>query len=972
MVIKKFAFFAIVIFAFFINLALAVVPVSNCGEPINIPGETYVMQNSITDNDLTNNCFTISAPNIIFDCADFSISSNDAVAGIYSNQDNTDIRNCNINMGSSGQSNLNGVGIKLINSDFSNVDTATLTSQDTGIYVKNSNSVVLDTITSTNSDWGVYVSESSQVTIRDSFLQNNFDYDLKFDTSNPGHCANILTNVIGSGGLPIGYYATTVSESNNDYSELILCDADGSDFTNTDIINPTSVNTLYIIETDGLTLNGITSSNNFNGIEIRDSSGITIDNSEFNNNQNGNQMRRSTDNIFTNVQMMENQGAYDFYMGNPEAWECVGHDFIGVTGSGGRPIEFYNSGSVGISDATFSELILCDADGIDLIDVTIDGSDSLDNNALFVIRTDDATFRRVTSSQNNYGIYFYESHGFGEIEDITTNSNQESGIFLLNSNDNIFGSSTQPVNSHFNKEGIKLVNSDQNTIKDSTFGNNLKGIEFELSDRNIVTNVLSTHNFFGVHLKNSKENDFDNSDFVENEEWDFYIKAFSEEFCQNTLTNIVGSGGLPIEYFYTPAFLHSSEFSELILCNADNSIVSHVNITGSDTLFNNGLLLVQTDDSNIAFIESSYNLGGILFQDESTSNLVVQSNASYSIYGFYVGASVAENNIDNELHFDVACFNEQDFLCVPDIPPEDFTNNNCFSNSGCGNGCIFNCLGGAPDCYVDADCEDFLACTDDFCVDGTCVNDPLPVPCEGYCGDGTVQPPEECDDGNNEDDDGCTSECLDEFCGDGVVNQLPGTEECDDGNNDNGDGCDEFCILEGPVDFCELYEPWVYPGAQCGAGCDIEWCGDYNKLDADHQGYPGDIREEACNTDCALAALRERAFYGLSEGSCEWDVDDSFCYFSHFDCKIISEFGDCNVDTNQRTITFWSEDQDGSIDTDECSNPCEEGEENIDGKCVRDVPCAKVIQLPFFDWRGIVLSFLLVGVLYYFMFVRKP
>ena len=32
------------------------------------------------------------------------------------------------------------------------------------------------------------------------------------------------------------------------------------------------------------------------------------------------------------------------------------------------------------------------------------------------------------------------------------------------------------------------------------------------------------------------------------------------------------------------------------------------------------------------------------------------------------------------------------------------------------------------------------------------------------------------------------------YCGDGVVNQC--SEECDDGNNDNGDGCDEYCKTE--------------------------------------------------------------------------------------------------------------------------------------------------------------------------------
>jgi MYXO-CTERM domain-containing protein len=59
-----------------------------------------------------------------------------------------------------------------------------------------------------------------------------------------------------------------------------------------------------------------------------------------------------------------------------------------------------------------------------------------------------------------------------------------------------------------------------------------------------------------------------------------------------------------------------------------------------------------------------------------------------------------------------------------------------------------------------------------------------------------VDPGEECDDGNNVDGDGCSSECESErepSCGDD--NLDPG-EECDDGNNVDGDGCSSECEEE--------------------------------------------------------------------------------------------------------------------------------------------------------------------------------
>ena len=57
---------------------------------------------------------------------------------------------------------------------------------------------------------------------------------------------------------------------------------------------------------------------------------------------------------------------------------------------------------------------------------------------------------------------------------------------------------------------------------------------------------------------------------------------------------------------------------------------------------------------------------------------------------------------------------------------------------------------------------------------------------------------EECDDGNMLDGDGCSSSCLYEFCGDGVL-QEPLGETCDDANTTPLDGCDSVCQLESRV-----------------------------------------------------------------------------------------------------------------------------------------------------------------------------
>ncbi len=113
---------------------------------------------------------------------------------------------------------------------------------------------------------------------------------------------------------------------------------------------------------------------------------------------------------------------------------------------------------------------------------------------------------------------------------------------------------------------------------------------------------------------------------------------------------------------------------------------------------------------------------------------------------------------------------------------------------------------------------------------------------DGY-GDGILDPDgfEECDDGNKNDGDGCSSvgkiedgfvcratgKPCDTICGDG---KKVGKEECDDGNHKGGDGCSPECkqeigyVCQTPGKACELDKcgnGFVGPNEICdgGAGC---------------------------------------------------------------------------------------------------------------------------------------------------------
>lgn len=74
------------------------------------------------------------------------------------------------------------------------------------------------------------------------------------------------------------------------------------------------------------------------------------------------------------------------------------------------------------------------------------------------------------------------------------------------------------------------------------------------------------------------------------------------------------------------------------------------------------------------------------------------------------------------------------------------------------------------------------------------------------CGNGALEAPEICDDGNLADGDGCDSNCTPTGCGNGVVTVGEG---CDDGNVVSGDCCSALCLNENLPPDCSEAEASV-------------------------------------------------------------------------------------------------------------------------------------------------------------------
>ena len=193
-----------------------------------------------------------------------------------------------------------------------------------------------------------------------------------------------------------------------------------------------------------------------------------------------------------------------------------------------------------------------------------------------------------------------------------------------------------------------------------------------------------------------------------------------------------------------------------------------------------------------------------------------------------------------------------------------------------------------------------------------CPNDTIcaavqPICLTTLCGNGLIDPGEDCDDGNVIDGDGCAHDCKNEGCGNGILD--PG-EICDDGNafngacSDNNKGCNASsdctagatCVHDRCSHDCKSDQT-------CGNGLvDLgEICDDGNKINGTcDNGTPclvemdcavGKCNLDKCSADCksnqtcgnGVVDVGEACDPGL-QSSCEIDCSGSLaCGNGHLD-----------------------------------------------------------------------------------------
>ncbi|RLJ06227.1 MAG: hypothetical protein DRP16_05375, partial [Candidatus Aenigmatarchaeota archaeon] len=395
------------------------------------------------------------------------------------------------------------------------------------------------------------------------------------------------------------------------------------------------------------------------GIYFESSDNNTLQNITANSNSFGIHLYSSS-NTLQNITVQENQ-CYDIYFYASSPSDC-NNLFQNVTGSGDRPIEYYNY-SINLENKTFSELVLCNASNSNITNITIIGSDTKKNNALLVYYTNNSNFKDINSSYNYYGIYLSSSNT-NTLQNITANSN-ECGISLSSSNTNtlqnitaksnsvygiiLFSSSNtntlQNITANSNWYGISL-SSNTNTLQNITANSNQDYGIYLSSSSNTLQNITANSNSkYGIYLSSSDSNTLQNITAKENHYYDIFFSPSSSSDCNNIFQNVTGSGDRPIEYYNYSVDLQNKTLAELILCNASNSNITNITISGSDTYKNNGLLVYYTSNSNFKDINSSYNYYGIYLYSSSSNNITGSAITSSSSHGIYISNYASDNNL---------------------------------------------------------------------------------------------------------------------------------------------------------------------------------------------------------------------------------------------------------------------------------------------------------------------------------------
>ncbi|VVB65356.1 Right handed beta helix region [Candidatus Gugararchaeum adminiculabundum] len=319
--------------------AYADTEITACGQALDSDSR-YFLAGDLSDS--ADTCLTVGADYITIDCQGNTIrrASGTGLVGISTSYSYTTITNC-IVKNYSESILFSGASNGLIENT-TVISTSSASTPGIGIYLTYSSGNILTNINA-SSDFGAALdlNAASGNTLTNITATTLGSDDISFLAYSISDCPNTLTNVTGTGGKPILYHASSpVNISNTDASVIVLCDASGSNITNS---NATKGG-LQVFYTENSTFSGITttSTNNCGLYLSRSSRNIITNLNATSVNNGGAYLLNSRNNNITNSNFFSDlNNALLLHSDDPLVHPTSYNLLVGVNATSNEGIAFY-------------------------------------------------------------------------------------------------------------------------------------------------------------------------------------------------------------------------------------------------------------------------------------------------------------------------------------------------------------------------------------------------------------------------------------------------------------------------------------------------------------------------------------------------------------------------------------------------------------------------------------------------------
>ena len=268
-------------------------------------------------------------------------------------------------------------------------------------------------------------------------------------------------------------------------------------------------------------------------------------------------------------------------------------------------------------------------------------------------------------SSNYHGIRLYNSNN-NTVSRNTANNNTNAGIYLGSSTDNTISGNTANYNSQYDGyAGIYLTSSSNNTISGNTANNNSNGIFLDYSSNNntVSGNNANSNTDAGIYLDwSSNNNKISGNTANYNSQ---YAGIYLDWSSNNTISDNIVSGRTGISLYNSDTntisgnTVYNNRIMGIHLRNCNYNAISD-NIASDNN--GTGIILHNCDNNTISGNNVSNNINSGIYLDKSNTNTITGNTANYnSQYGIHLWNSNYNNISRNNLTYNTPFLDEGGF-----------------------------------------------------------------------------------------------------------------------------------------------------------------------------------------------------------------------------------------------------------------------------------------------------------------------